>query len=51
MAISLKTMAELSNIFPTFYNIIKKQFGIGFKRVISDNAKDFFNQSLSVFFQ
>ena len=31
MAISFETKAKVSNIFPTFYNMIKKQFGISFK--------------------
>jgi len=47
----LKTKSEVTQIFPSFYNMIQNQFGVGIKRCRSDNAKDFFNQSLSLFFQ
>lgn len=47
----LKTKSEVSQIFPTFNNMIQNQFGVEIKRFRFDNAKDFFNQSLSLFFQ
>ena len=42
---------EVNTIFPNFYNMISTQFGVKIKRLRFDNAKDFFNQSLSNFFQ
>ena len=47
----MKHKSEVSTIFPSFYNMIKTQFGVEIKRLRSDNAKDFFNQSLTTFFQ
>ena len=39
----LKNKSDVSSIFPTFYNMVKTQFGVGIKRFQSDNAKDYFN--------
>jgi len=47
----LKTKSKVGNIFSIFYNMINNQFGIEIKRFRFDNAKNFFNQSLFVFFQ
>jgi transposase InsO family protein len=47
----LKQKSDVSHIFPIFYDMINTQFGVGIKRFRSDNAKDFFNQNLSSFFQ
>jgi len=38
----MKHKSEVSTIFPSFYNMIKTQFGVEIKRLRSDNAKDFF---------
>ena len=47
----LKQKSDVSSIFPVFYNMVQTQFGVKIQRFRSDNAKDFFNQSLSSFFQ
>ena len=47
----LKQKSDVSSIFPRFHNMIQTQFGVQIKRFRSDNAKDFFNQSLSTFFE
>ena len=46
----LKNKSEVNTTFPTFYNVVKNQFGVEIKKLRSNNAKDFFNQSLSSFF-
>src|SRR5262249_16875264 len=47
----LKQKSDVSLIFPNFYNMMKTQFGVDIKKFRSDNAKDFFNHSLTTFFQ
>jgi len=47
----LKQKSDVSQILPTFFNMIKTQYDVPIKRFWSDNAKDYFNQNLSVFFQ
>jgi len=47
----LKQKSDVSRILPTFFNLIKTQYDVPIKRFRSDNAKDYFNQTLSVFFQ
>jgi len=47
----LKQKSDVSQILPTFFNMIKIQYDVPIKRFRSDNAKDYFNQNLSVFFQ
>ena len=47
----LKNKSDVCSIFQNFYTMIKNQFGVEIKRVRTDNAKDFFNQTLSHFFQ
>ena len=39
----------MSQVFKTFIQMIKNQFETTIKRVCSNNAKDFFNQTLSSF--
>ena len=45
----LKQKSEVSNIFPVFH--VKNQFGVCIKRVRTDNARDYFNQVLSLYFE
>jgi hypothetical protein len=47
----LKNKSDVSNVFPNFYNMIKTQFDVRIKRFRSDNAKYYFNKTLSPFFQ
>ena len=47
----LKAKSKVGTIFPIFYNMVKNQFGVEIKRFRFDNAKNYFNQSLSLFFQ
>ena len=47
----MKEKSEVSRIFPIFYKMIKIQFGIPIKRIRSDNARDYFNLTLSTFLQ
>ena len=47
----MKEKSEVSSIFPMFHKMICTQFGSLIKRVRSDNARDYFNQILSSFFQ
>ena len=46
----LKQKSKVSNVFPIFNNMIKNQFGICIKRVRSNNAREYFNQTLSPHF-
>ena len=41
----------MSEVFPNFFKMIKNQFGVCIKRLRSDNARDYFNQTLSTFLQ
>ena len=47
----MKNKYDVSHIVLTFFRMIKTQFGVGIKRFRSDNARDYFNQTLAVFFQ
>ena len=47
----MKEKFEVSHIFFIFYKIIKTQFGVPIKRFRSDNARDYFNLTLSTFLQ
>ena len=47
----LKQKLDVSIVFPNYHNMVKNQFGVSIKRVRSDNAKDYFNQTLSSYFQ
>ncbi|KAG8488224.1 hypothetical protein CXB51_018059 [Gossypium anomalum] len=47
----LKQKSDVRSVFSIFYNMIKTQFGVEIKRFRSDNAKDYFNQFLSTYFQ
>nr|KYP41064.1 Retrovirus-related Pol polyprotein from transposon TNT 1-94 [Cajanus cajan] len=47
----LKQKSEVSSVFVQFISMIKNQFGVGIKRIRSDNAKDYFNLVLNSFCQ
>lgn len=47
----LRNKSDVSSVFPIFHNMVKNQFGVGIKKFRSDNAKDYFNQILSPYFQ
>ena len=47
----LKQKSNVSLIFPIFHKMIRTQFGVDIKKLRSDNAKDYFNQVLSPYFQ
>nr|XP_019703534.2 uncharacterized protein LOC105038855 isoform X1 [Elaeis guineensis] len=44
-------MSDVSTVFSNFCSMIKNQFGVNIKRFRSDNAKDYFNQILTPYFQ
>ena len=47
----LKQKSDVSTVLPNFFSLIRNQFGVQIKRFRSDNAKDYFNQILSPYFQ
>ena len=47
----LKHKSEVSSVFPIFHKMIRNQFGVGIKRLRSDNRRDYFNQFLSPYLQ
>ena len=47
----LKHKSDVSTVLPNFCSMIKTQFGVDVKRFRSDNAKDYFNQVLTPYFQ
>lgn len=47
----LKHKFDVSTVLPNFCSMIKTQFGVNIKRFRSDNAKDYFNQVLTPYFQ
>ena len=47
----LKHKFDVSTVLPSFCSMIKTQFGVNVKRFRSDNAKDYFNQILTPYFQ
>ncbi|KAL5577658.1 hypothetical protein UlMin_019357 [Ulmus minor] len=46
----LKQKSDVSAVFPIFHTMIQNQFGVKIKRFRSDNALDYFNQTLSPYF-
>ena len=48
---SLEHKSDVSTVLPNFCSMIKTQFGVNIKRFRSDNAKDYFNQVLTPYFQ
>ena len=47
----LKQKLDVSIVFPNYHNMVKNQFRVSIKWGRSDNAKDYFNQTLSSYFQ
>lgn len=47
----LKQKSDVSFVIQTFFDMIKNQFGVQPKRFRSDNARDYFNETLTSFFQ
>lgn len=47
----LKNKSDVSTVLPNFLSMVKNQFGVSIKRFRSDNARDYFNQILTPFFQ
>ena len=47
----LKYKFDVNTVLPNFCSMIKNQFGVNIKRFKSDNARDYFNQILTPYFQ
>ncbi|KAJ9543952.1 LOW QUALITY PROTEIN: hypothetical protein OSB04_023659 [Centaurea solstitialis] len=47
----LKHKSDVSSVLPNFILMIKNQFGVNIKRLSSDNARDYFNQTLTSYCQ
>ena len=47
----LKHKSDVMTILPNFHAMVQNQFGVKIKRIRSDNARDYFNQFLSAYFQ
>lgn len=47
----LKNKSDVNHVFPHFHAMVQNQFGTKIKKFRSDNARDYFNQVLSPFFQ
>ena len=47
----LKQKSEVSTVVPNFHSMIQNQFGVKIKSFRTDNARDYFNQFLSSYFQ
>lgn len=47
----LKHKSDVSSVLPSFLLMIKNQFGVNIKRLRSDNARDYFNQTLTSYCQ
>ncbi|XP_052730972.1 retrovirus-related Pol polyprotein from transposon TNT 1-94 isoform X1 [Vigna angularis] len=47
----LKQKSDVSTIIPIFHSMIRTQFGVNIKRFRTDNARDYFNQTISSYFQ
>jgi hypothetical protein len=47
----LKHKSDVSTVLPNFCSMVKNQFGVNIKRFRSDNARDYFNQVLTLYFQ
>ena len=46
-----KHKSDVSTVLPNFCSRIKNQFGVSVKKFRSNNARDYFNQTLNSFFQ
>ncbi|RVW75295.1 Retrovirus-related Pol polyprotein from transposon TNT 1-94 [Vitis vinifera] len=47
----LKQKSDVSIVIPNFHSMVQNQFGVKIKSFRIDNAKDYFNQILSPYFQ
>ena len=47
----LKQKSDVSIVIPNFHSMVQNQFGVKIKRFRTDNARDYFNQILSHYFQ
>ena len=47
----LKQKSDVSIVIPNFHSMVQNQFGVQIKSFRTDNAKDYFNQILSPYFQ
>ena len=47
----MKQKSKVTDIFLNFHKIISTQFGVGIKRIRTNNAKEYFDQPLTIFFQ
>ena len=47
----LKQKSDVSIVIPNFHSIVQNQFGVTIKSFRTDNARDYFNQILSPYFQ
>ena len=47
----LKQKFDVSKVIPNFHLMIQNQFGVKIKSLRIDNARDYFNQILSPYFQ
>jgi transposase InsO family protein len=47
----LKHKSDVNTVLPNFCSMVKNQFGVNIKRFRSDNARDYFNQVLTPYFQ
>lgn len=47
----LKHKSDVSRVVPNFHSMIQNQFGVKIKGFRSDNARDYFNQILTPYFQ
>ncbi|KAJ9671270.1 hypothetical protein PVL29_027317 [Vitis rotundifolia] len=47
----LKQKSDVSIVIPNFHSMVQNQFGVKIKSFRTDNARDYFNQTLSPYFQ
>ena len=47
----LKKKYDVSIVIPNFHSMVQNQFGVKIKNFKTDNARDYFNQILSPYFQ
>ena len=47
----LKQKSDVSIVIPNFHSMVQNQFGVKIKSFRTDNARDYFNQILSPYFQ
>lgn len=47
----LKHKSDVTSVIPNFHSMVQNQFGVKIKSIRTDNARDYFNQILSPYFQ